>query len=653
MGEIINIKSSSLLSLFFTLLFSTNVFSANVKLAWDPVIDPNLGGYEIHYGLTSNNYTQIVDVGNDTQFEIVNLLEGKTYYFAAVSYNLTKTVKSTFSNEVNKAIPIVGGPTPPPVTGNLLSSCDGYGWSGNATQTSNANRVAISGLNDGNLMIDNPLSNDDLAMSFEAGGVVCNTAITINSLTMINGDYVNGDGVFMNGMTLQMTTDGVTWSVLPWTLSPTYSYNSAAAGGATYTFTGTSMTVKGIRVSGQVKTSQTGDWSGYMAIKELTSTSAPVPVTCVLPQVLINNICMTPNLSPVVSVTAPVTGATFTSGSNITISANATDSDGTIAKVEFYNGTTKLGEDLTSPYSFVIKIAGNYTLSAKAFDNQGATTSSSVVNLTVTAPQLPPVTGQSLFTNQLPVQMSNSDGANVNYELGMRFMATTAGQIKAIKFYKSTSESGAHTGKIYSATGALLASVLFTAETASGWQQQTLSAPLTIAANTEYTVAVNTGNTYYVDTVSGMATQIVSGNIKSIVGSNGVYGSIGTMPINSYQNSNYFRDIIFVASSTPTSLPDTQAPLTSITSPANGTLVSVATSASRKVNITAVASDNVGVSKVEFYVNGSLKCTDVTAAYNCSFSITRTKGVQYKIQVKAYDAAGNMGSSEIVNVISK
>jgi hypothetical protein len=97
------------LKFFYILLClfnSTNLFAANVKLAWDPVIDSNLGGYEIHYGLSSHNYTQVVDVGNETQFEIVNLQEGQTYYFTASAYDLTKTNNSVFSNEVNKAIPL-------------------------------------------------------------------------------------------------------------------------------------------------------------------------------------------------------------------------------------------------------------------------------------------------------------------------------------------------------------------------------------------------------------------------------------------------------------------------------------------------------------------------------------------------------------------
>jgi hypothetical protein len=155
---------------------------------------------------------------------------------------------------------------------------------------------------------------------------------------------------------------------------------------------------------------------------------------------------------------------------------------------------------------------------------------------------------ETLFTTQTPQLLNNSDGANINYELGMRFTATVAGQIKAIRFYKSPSEFGTHTGKIYSASGQLLASVTFSSETASGWQTQNLASPLSIAANTEYTVSVNTGNTYYVATDSGLASQVSNGHLKSVVGNNGVFGPVGSKPTQSWQDSNYFRDVVFVPS---------------------------------------------------------------------------------------------------------
>lgn len=91
------------------------------------------------------------------------------------------------------------------------------------------------------------------------------------------------------------------------------------------------------------------------------------------------------NTPPTCSITSPENNASFTAPANIIINTNAADNDGNITKVEFYNGTTKLGEDLTYPYSFTWPnvAAGNYKLTAKATDNKGASTTSSTVSVTV------------------------------------------------------------------------------------------------------------------------------------------------------------------------------------------------------------------------------------------------------------------------------
>lgn len=94
------------------------------------------------------------------------------------------------------------------------------------------------------------------------------------------------------------------------------------------------------------------------------------------------------NQPPVVSITSPAEGDTFITGSTIPLAAVASDPDGSIAKVEFYQGTVKLGEDNTTPYtySWTDVPAGNYALTAKAFDNLGAATSSVIVNVSVATP---------------------------------------------------------------------------------------------------------------------------------------------------------------------------------------------------------------------------------------------------------------------------
>jgi RHS repeat-associated protein len=92
------------------------------------------------------------------------------------------------------------------------------------------------------------------------------------------------------------------------------------------------------------------------------------------------------NLPPGVSITNPANGAMFTTPASISITASASDSDGSISRVDFYNATTLIGTATSAPYTFNWNnvAAGSYTLTAKAMDNAGATTSSTAVSFSVT-----------------------------------------------------------------------------------------------------------------------------------------------------------------------------------------------------------------------------------------------------------------------------
>jgi len=89
---------------------------------------------------------------------------------------------------------------------------------------------------------------------------------------------------------------------------------------------------------------------------------------------------------------------------------------------------------------------------------------------------------------------------------------------------------------------------------------------------------------------------------------------------------------------------DTQAPTVSITAPLNGATVS------GTVSVTATASDNVGVTKVEFYLDGVLQSTDTTSPYSWSWDTTTTTNASHTLTAKAYDAALNVGTSTAVSV---
>jgi hypothetical protein len=94
-------------------------------------------------------------------------------------------------------------------------------------------------------------------------------------------------------------------------------------------------------------------------------------------------------IPPIVSISAPADGAAFAKGAPVTITADARDVDGAIAKVEFFAGADKIGEDTSAPFSIEAQFDQDrpYTLTAKATDNSGLTTTSGPVKIVVGNPR--------------------------------------------------------------------------------------------------------------------------------------------------------------------------------------------------------------------------------------------------------------------------
>jgi hypothetical protein len=135
-----------------------------------------------------------------------------------------------------------------------------------------------------------------------------------------------------------------------------------------------------------------------------------------------SNLCMGAGSVPTVEITFPGSGSTFTPGSGITLSATASETNGTIARVKFFNGTTALNYTGTSgPYNYTWNNVqqGTYTLTAQATDANGVTAVSSPVTIFVTnsvLPSLPVVTvtspaNGSAFTagSNVPISVSASE----------------------------------------------------------------------------------------------------------------------------------------------------------------------------------------------------------------------------------------------------
>jgi LysM repeat protein len=98
------------------------------------------------------------------------------------------------------------------------------------------------------------------------------------------------------------------------------------------------------------------------------------------------------NVAPTVSIASPVNGAQFTTPADITISATAADSDGTVQRVDFFVNGSPVGSDASSPFSVAWNgvTSGSYSLTAVATDNNGAQTTSAAVQVNVLASNAAP-----------------------------------------------------------------------------------------------------------------------------------------------------------------------------------------------------------------------------------------------------------------------
>jgi hypothetical protein len=147
------------------------------------------------------------------------------------------------------------------------------------------------------------------------------------------------------------------------------------------------------------------------------------------------------NLAPSVVLTSPGSGALFTAPADVALAAEADDADGSIALVEFFADSTKVGEDATSPYGITWAgvPAGQHVLTARASDDSGTPTTSSPVPIVVNAPPSVTLTGPApgaVFTAPATITLtataSDADGSVVQVEFLQG--STTLGVVTAAPY---------------------------------------------------------------------------------------------------------------------------------------------------------------------------------------------------------------------------
>jgi hypothetical protein len=145
-------------------------------------------------------------------------------------------------------------------------------------------------------------------------------------------------------------------------------------------------------------------------------------------------------------------------------------------------------------------------------------------------------------------------GPDSALELGVKFRSDTAGYITGIRFYKASANTGTHVGNLWTSTGKLLATAMFSGETASGWQQVNFATPVSITANTVYVASYHANNGHYSDdnnyfSVNGVDNPPLHALANGVSGGNGVYayGSSSAFPNQTWNARNYWVDVVWQA----------------------------------------------------------------------------------------------------------
>ncbi|WP_322754733.1 DUF4082 domain-containing protein [Frankia sp. Cas3] len=254
----------------------------------------------------------------------------------------------------------------------------------------------------------------------------------------------------------------------------------------------------------------------------------------------------------------------------------------------------------------------------------------------------------SIFeTTSIPATVDSGDTQGA--ELGVHFTADVNGWVTGLRFYKSAANTGTHVGTLWTNNGTALATATFTNESASGWQQVSLSAAVAVTAGTTYVASYHAPNGHYSATGGILNTAVNNAPLhapdSATAGGNGLYlYGAGGFPDHSFNGAHYWMDVVF----STTAPPDVTPPAVAVRSPLGG-----ASSVPVDVTPQVTFTEAVTPSTVTMTVSSGAGSVSGSAAYDAA-TLTETftpaaalaPGTQYTVTVSgAKDAAGNTMSS--------
>jgi hypothetical protein len=360
-----------------------------------------------------------------------------------------------------------------------------------------------------------------------------------------------------------------------------------------------------------------------------------------------------PNKPPTVSISTPSNGATFNAPANITISANATDADGTIMRVEFYQGSTLIGKATAAPFQVMWSnvAGGTYSLTAIAIDNAGGSKTSSAVSITVNGPKVlvtnpaagsviygssVTVTGSFFGDSNTTVVVDNGSSSRVATLSGNSFTATLPIQVgvNALRV-AATRRDKTFDQAVVNVTGNAAPVLVFTMPATT-----TFNAP----ADINFTVdAVSpAGTVAKVEFLRGntvVATSTASPYQYTWLGAaSGTY----TMAARAIDNSGVMSTITLPIVVNGPNAP----PSVVLTSPGNN----ASFVAPANISLAANASDADGsITRVEFLQNGNVIGSSNIAPYSMLWSSVQAGS--YALTARATDNRSTTSTSAAVNVV--
>lgn len=356
-----------------------------------------------------------------------------------------------------------------------------------------------------------------------------------------------------------------------------------------------------------------------------------------------------------------IDGTTCYTVGNSAIAAN------TWTWVDYQNGTTtsKVNATLTAGSHTIVMFGNepNVQLDRVVFTTDTACVPSGTGDNCASPPDtIAPVVSVTAPANNASITGTVSVTANatddvavsrVEFYIDGTLKGTDTSSPYAYSLVASTLTPGTHTisAKAYDPAGNVTTSTIINvnvADTTSPSVSVTaptggssVSGTIAFSANATDNVAVSKVEFYTGSTLRGTDTTApYSISLDSKQLANGAV-SLTVKAFDAANNSTTSSAVSVTVNNTTTPPVDTTPPTVSISSPTDGASVS------GSVNIGAVATDNIGVSKVEFYVDGALKNSDTTAPFGYSLNTSTLTNASHVIMAKAFDAANNSVSSSV------